>query len=133
MTTIFQKPTTITDNDTLLKKCLQAKVILKWILAVFKKYSAFGKNNHGLISYIIPKAEFVFKTHKLLSLGVDPLPPRLVSIHYMDRLEKQISVKVLIYGNSQSFQSHYLVGCFSAEDTALCNQTSLIRASAGVW
>ena len=50
----------------------------------------------------------------------------------MDRLDEQISVAALIYGNSLSVQSHYRIGCFSAEDTALCRQTSLITASEGV-
>ena len=49
----------------------------------------------------------------------------------MDRLDEQISVAALIYGNSLSVQSHYRIGCFSAEDTALCRQTSLITASEG--
>ena len=69
---------------------------------------------------------------QLLFFGVDPLPPRLVNSHYMVTQEDQVSVIVLIYGNSLSVQSHYLIGCSSAENTALCRQPSFIRASAGV-
>ena len=49
----------------------------------------------------------------------------------MVRLGESIYIEVFIYANSISLQSRYIIGCISAEDSALCRQTALIEAFQG--
>ena len=60
------------------------------------------------------------------------MPPRLVNSRYMVGRGKSIYIEVSIYANSLSVQSRYIIGCTSAEDSALCRQTARIEASHGV-
>ena len=61
-----------------------------------------------------------------------PLPPKSADTHYFQEPGEPISIEAAIYHNYESVQTHYVIGCSSAEDPTICSQTHYINATAGM-